>query len=101
RRFFIQGGCSDKAPEWEVEQVIHVEPACEVRLSMFDLPSDIGTKTEALCVPSEEMVYDVPASLAGSATLLPHLEGSLCNAVAIGHSDKVSRILDASGMYKV
>ncbi|WP_236980705.1 T9SS type A sorting domain-containing protein, partial [Membranihabitans maritimus] len=102
RRFFIQGGCGPHAtPPQEVEQVIYVEPACEVRLSMFDLPSDIGTKTEALCVASEVTVNNLPTSLTGDATLLPHLEGALCNAVAIGHEDKVSRILDASGMYKV
>ncbi len=107
RRFSMQGGCDPKSPVYIFEQVIYIEATCPVRLSMFDLPDDIDSKIDPLCVPSlEEAEEYLPIDVTGEVVLKPALNGAICNSMAI--AVKKSYILeilntqaDAAQLYKL
>ena len=100
RRFFITSGCSEKAPSWEIEQVINVRSACGMRPSMFDLPAEtVGTKDEPICLP-QGLSKDYLPDTIGNVTLKAHLEGKLCNSPAVGKTVKEHDVLGQPGMKK-
>ena len=99
RRFHIKGGCGPNAPEWTEEQVITVKSACGMRESMFDLPQNIGTKDAPICLPQGLSQSYLPDTI-GAVTLKAHLEGALCNSIAIGSEVKELDVLGAAGMKK-
>ena len=100
RRFFITGGCGDKAPSWEVEQIINVGSACGMRESMFDLPvASIGSKESPICLP-QGLSDDFLPDTIGSVNLKSHLVGKLCNAPAFGKTIQELQVLDAQNMKK-
>ncbi len=100
RRFFITSGCSDKAPSWEIEQVINVGSACGMRASMFDLPAEtVGTKDEPICLP-QSLSNDYLPDTIGNVTLKSHLVGKLCNAPAVGKTVKAHDVLGQPGLKK-
>src|SRR5690606_37648079 len=88
RRFFISSGCGDYGQPRVVEQVIRVESACGMRGSMFDLPENVGTKDEPVCLPQGLSQAYFPAAALGDLTVKPHLVGKLCNAFATGKDIK-------------
>src|SRR5690606_22894825 len=100
RRFFISSGCNEKAPSWEVEQVINVQSACGMRASMFDLPTDkIGSKDAPICLP-QALSNDFLPDTIGDVTLKSHLVGKLCNSPAVGKTIKEHDVLGSEGMKK-
>jgi len=99
RRFFITNGCSEKAPSWEVEQVITVESACGMRESMFDLPGNVGSKSAPICLPQGLSNTFLPDTI-GSLTVKEHLVGKLCNSFAVGPTIKEYDVQGAEGMKK-
>lgn len=99
RRFHIKGGCGPKAPSWTVEQVIKVKSACGMRESMFDLPANVGSKTSPICLPQALSKAYLPDTI-GVVTLKAHLDGALCNSIAIGSDVKELNVLGNAGMKK-
>src|SRR5690606_5020722 len=99
RRFFISSGCSEKAPSWEVEQVITVKSACGMRESMFDLPGNVGSKSAPICLPQGLSNTFLPDTI-GSLTVKEHLVGKLCNSFAVGPTIKEYDVQGAEGMKK-
>ncbi|MBY5960298.1 hypothetical protein KUV50_19275, partial [Membranicola marinus] len=98
RRFFISGGCDDDiSPEWEFHQVINVHSACGMRESMFDLPANVGTKNEPICLPQGLSRSYLPDTI-GALTVKPHLEGKLCNSFASGSEVKEFDVPNSLGM---
>ncbi|MBY5959478.1 DUF285 domain-containing protein, partial [Membranicola marinus] len=86
RRFFVVSDCGEE-PQWVVEQVINVQSACGMRASMFDLPANVGTKNEPICLPEGLSQSYLPDTI-GALTLKSHLEGKLCNSFASGSNVK-------------
>src|SRR5690606_39808577 len=94
RRFFITSGCPSTGDPVVVKQVIHVQSACALRESMFDLPSDFGSRTAPVCLQAPLSPNYFPDGL-GSVQVKPQLVGVLCSAISIG-SD--IRELDVQGL---
>ncbi|WP_236972870.1 T9SS type A sorting domain-containing protein, partial [Membranihabitans marinus] len=107
RRFDISGGCGPKAPSFTLEQIIYVNSACELGMSMFDTPADTYTQESPVCVTSLEGVStELAPSVTGKVELKGDLVGALCNSIAIGVKEEYISEVQTTGtdgpqMYKL
>ena len=99
RRFFITSGCASTSDPVIVTQVIHVQSACALRESMFDLPSDFGSRTSPVCLQAPLTGNYFPDGL-GSVQVKPQLVGVLCNAISIGSDIRELDVLGQPGLKK-
>ncbi|MBY5956811.1 T9SS type A sorting domain-containing protein [Membranicola marinus] len=97
RRFFITGGCGTGTPELVLEQVIRIESACGLRASMFDLPEDMGTKDDPICLP-ESLTKEYLPDTIGAAAVKSHLDDALCASIAIGKTVKAYDVETSHGL---
>ncbi|GAA5220502.1 hypothetical protein GCM10025777_11320 [Membranihabitans marinus] len=107
RRFDISGGCGPKAPSFTLEQIIYVNSACELGMSMFDTPADTYTQESSACVTSLEAAStELAPSVTGKVELKADLVGALCNSIAIGVKEEYISEVQTTGtdgpqMYKL
>ncbi len=92
RRFFITSGCGSGTPELVLEQVIRIESACGLRASMFDLPANVGSQDDPICLP-ESLTKDYLPDTIGAAVVKSHLDDALCASIAIGKTVKELNVL--------
>src|SRR5690625_2194503 len=84
RRFWIGSGCNGEDAREIGSQTITIESACPMTESMFDVPENLGSVTNPVCLP-REISTDNLLDTIGELKVKEELLGKLCNSIAVGH----------------
>src|SRR5699024_7763546 len=84
RRFWITNGCDGSAPKEIGSQTIGIESACPMQESMVDVPENLGSVNDPICLPREISDNKLPDTI-GALTVKEQLIGKLCNQIATSH----------------
>src|SRR5690625_1944907 len=93
RRFWVTNGCSGTAPKEIQSQTIVIESARPMRESMLDVPSNLGTVKNPVCLPREIANNNLLDTI-GELKVKDDLMGKLCNSIAISHEVEVQKLVD-------
>src|SRR5690625_3672635 len=93
RRFWIGSGCNGEDAREIGSQTITIESACPMTKSMFDVPENLGSVKEPVCLPREIATNNLLDTI-GELKVKEELLGKLCNSIAIGHEVEVQKLVN-------
>src|SRR5690625_2552222 len=93
RRFWVGSGCNGADAKEIFSQRITIESACPMTKSMFDVPENLGSVKEPVCLPREIATNNLLDTI-GELKVKEELLGKLCNSIAIGHKVEVQKLVN-------
>src|SRR5690625_3951159 len=93
RRFWVGSGCNGADAKEIFSQRITIESACPMTKSMFDVPENLGSVKEPVCLPREIATNNLLDTI-GELKVKEELLGKLCNSIAIGHEVEVQKLVN-------
>src|SRR5690625_7999328 len=85
RRFWVGSGCNDADAKEIFSQLITIESACPMTKSMFDVPENLGSVREPVCLLRKIATNNLLDTIR-ELEVKEELVGKLCISIEEGHT---------------